>query len=145
MYQGNTNEKNTPCSDIQLYFQLLSGGINLYDTRKFEDTYNKTLLIAYINRRDVQTALNIPVYQKYETSGPLVYDYLKNDIFLSTSYVLKNLVEKKYQVLIYAGNYDTKDGPTGRFFFKIKGIDQYLHEMNLENYNKKPRVKTISN
>lgn len=110
--QGKYNERDneegpSPCGQMAKFIEIAAGpNINLYDTRKFEPTVNKTLFVAYLNKPEVRTALNVKkVVQYEETCSQIVYEHLRNDILLSVRDIIPKLVNAKKKVLLFAGNY----------------------------------------
>src|SRR5688572_6141042 len=73
---------NSPCGQMAKFIEIAAGPeINLYDTRKFEPTVNKTAFVAYLNKPEVRTALHVKKVVEYQpVCSNIVYDYLRNDI-----------------------------------------------------------------
>jgi cathepsin A (carboxypeptidase C) len=83
---------------------------NLYDRTGGNDYPNVTLMTAYLNRHDVQTAIHVaPTVYSIDSSG--VYDALTNDSYVSTLPVYNRLLSninqyEGLQVLLYNGKDD---------------------------------------
>lgn len=122
---GNTIEVGSACERMMKYITIAAGpGLNTLDLRQFEPTYNSTAQSNYLNRADVQQALHVKKTVNYVGCSDIVYEYLKHDILISYKQLIRRFVmNDKLRVLLYNGNFDLQDGPTG--------TEQYLLSLNL--------------
>lgn len=118
----------------------MTGGIEKYDIRYFE--WNMTALDdaiqTFLNTPKNQVCLNIiksevdPIIP-YHLNNETVYDNFVDDAMNTTVPVVDELLNRpiKYPLIIYAGDFDTVDGPVTQegwiYQLKWKGLEQF-HE-----------------
>lgn len=105
---------NLVCGRMEKFIRLVTGGVDLYDNRIFENVFNKTMWTTYLNNPAVRAALHIPVSNVTFGSdcNPDVMVAMGPDRMRSMAQVLVDLVPH-IRVLLYNGNFDLKDGPIG--------------------------------
>jgi carboxypeptidase C (cathepsin A) len=82
--QGFTNERDSPCHKLEEYFKIASGGINFYDIRTYEPSYNRPVVQSYMNRKDVQENVHLKKDVSFIGCSPTVYSHLKNEVLKSS-------------------------------------------------------------
>ncbi|RKP12511.1 Alpha/Beta hydrolase protein, partial [Piptocephalis cylindrospora] len=92
-------------------FANFTGKVNFYDVRKANQPNDWRPMRAWLSRRDVQRALNIPGFGSF-LKTPLVALVLLGDIMKPTSFLFPRLLSRMH-VLLYQGNYDFRDGVMG--------------------------------
>lgn len=90
-------------------FSEASGGVNFYDIRKRNHSYNRTNLNAFLNDPATKKSLNIGEDTVYGKDWYL-FPNLENDIMKSSAYYFPLLLENDYKVLLYQGQFDFRDG-----------------------------------
>jgi hypothetical protein len=133
--QGNTIERGSPCESMSRFLSTASGDLNYYDIRSIDDSFDGEATANYLNRLDVQKSVHvIPADQqqpiKFERCNGVVYENLKADILISFKQVIVNLTQY-IRVLLFAGNFDLKDGPVG--------VEQFLMTLDLPGFKQAPR------
>eukprot|EP01080_Neovahlkampfia_damariscottae_P005882 gene5882-9710_t len=130
MQQGFTNEKESPCHNIQEYYKISSGGINFYDITKFDPSYNRAVIQGYMNRKDVQENIHLKHNTTFQSCSSVVYDHFKNQVLTSSRPFIQRVLKSNIRVLLFNGIYDTKDSHLG--------TDKYIFELD-PTYSYTPR------
>lgn len=92
-------------------FAMYSGNINFYDVRKLNVPNSWTHIEEFLNRPGIQKALHLPPGTRFSARNERVSHAMRFDIMKSTStYFLHLLNSQKIKILIYAAQFDVRDG-----------------------------------
>ncbi|KAJ3290820.1 hypothetical protein HK104_006500 [Borealophlyctis nickersoniae] len=103
-------------------FANMTGGINWYDVRKGDTPNDWTPMFDFLARTDVKTSLNVGANATFEKKESAVAVFLQEDIMKSTAHLFPPLLEAGYNVLLYQGQFDYRDGILGqnRWIFQME-------------------------
>ena len=110
------------CLDIMNYIQGVTGDVLPYDTRIFEYDWNplEDAVIDYFTVsakvEDIYEAIHIEESTKdpvFSMSSKAVGNAFTYDNMLDYSWYVEELIRMKQPILLYAGEFDTRDGPSG--------------------------------
>lgn len=103
------------CASVLGYLQVVNGGIDNSDIRQTSAEANalNDEVEQYLNRADVQTALNIDEHQEFKMMNMTVYDWFILDGLNSYTHLYDDILKKGVPVFILDGNFDVMDGPVG--------------------------------
>jgi vitellogenic carboxypeptidase-like protein len=90
-------------------FTHASGGINYYDIRKGNNPYDRKVMKEFFSNSKVKRAINVHEDAVFGTD-PNVYANLADDIMKSATWYFQTLLDSSYQVLLYQGQFDYRDG-----------------------------------
>ncbi|KAJ3124843.1 hypothetical protein HK098_000831 [Nowakowskiella sp. JEL0407] len=107
-----------------------SGGVNLYDVRELTEQGGKwKLLNLFMNSPVIQKAIHVLPHPSnatkvhYQTSKKMVvYENLVEDIMKSQKWAVEKLLDWGYDVLVYQGQFDFRDG--------VLGSDEWIDTLN---------------
>lgn len=114
------------CGAIITYIQNISGQVSPYDNRIFTYDWdpNEDKVINYFTIsdrvQDIYAAIHVTESTKdpvFEMKNPLVKDALILDNLLDYSWYYEELIRKQHKVLVYAGEFDSRDGPKTQEFW----------------------------
>ena len=111
------------------YMKEATGGINVYDVRKGDVPNDWSIMTAFMRLDTTKSALNVPSYAWFGTDDR-VYPSLTEDIMKSSKPYVERLLQHGYQVLLYQGQFDMRDGvlASTRWIHSLlwSGSDGYL-------------------
>jgi vitellogenic carboxypeptidase-like protein len=107
-----------------------SGGINLYDIRKEKLNNSYQDIQTFMQLDSTKKMLHVSPDSNFLVRNPIVKSVFHGDIFKSSLDKINLLLEKRVPVLIYAGQFDLRDGIPGILPNVILG--QYSLISNLE-------------
>ncbi|KAJ3268372.1 hypothetical protein HDV01_003083 [Terramyces sp. JEL0728] len=85
-----------------------SGGVNWYDVRKSSAQYDRGPMNTLLESADTRLALNVGNRRYGE--DPNVDAHLREDIMQSAASYFPEILDNGYQVLLYQGQFDYRDG-----------------------------------
>ncbi|KAI8899170.1 Alpha/Beta hydrolase protein [Globomyces pollinis-pini] len=95
---------------LQLFdiFKESTGNVNWYDLRRGNQPYLRPEMYRFFDKPEVKQALNVgdAIFFK----DPWVFKYLEEDLMQSAAFYIPPLLEANYQVLLYQGQFDFRDG-----------------------------------
>jgi vitellogenic carboxypeptidase-like protein len=86
-----------------------AGSINYYDVRKGSEQYHRKEMYTFLKDPKVKESLNVGVDAMFAQDWYL-YPHLEEDIMQSAVWYLPSLVDAGYQVVLYQGQFDFRDG-----------------------------------
>jgi len=119
----NRSASEHACLDIMHYIVRSSGGVLQYDLRNFDSDWSprEAAIGAFFTlssqRERIWDQLHVrdsPKQPKFEMSSAAVSAALTQDNLVDYSKVYEELLRDKIPVLVYAGEFDSKDGPVGQ-------------------------------
>ncbi|KAI9141470.1 Alpha/Beta hydrolase protein, partial [Paraphysoderma sedebokerense] len=91
------------------YFDVVSGGINVYDIRKLSNQNSWDLIEKFAKLKTVKGALNV---DSKADSGIDEWDYCE-EVMKSAAFLFPRILNLGYKVLLYQAQFDFKDGTVG--------------------------------
>eukprot|EP00512_Aurantiochytrium_limacinum_P012053 CAMPEP_0171570154 /NCGR_PEP_ID=MMETSP0961-20121227/2775_1 /TAXON_ID=87120 /ORGANISM="Aurantiochytrium limacinum, Strain ATCCMYA-1381" /LENGTH=662 /DNA_ID=CAMNT_0012124589 /DNA_START=247 /DNA_END=2235 /DNA_ORIENTATION=+ len=122
------------CKNITAYIELVSANVHVYDARQFDYDFKplEDVVLKYLLNPEVHKSIHIDQSTKtpvFEISSARVDHALSLDNVLTYSKVYEDLLSRNAKLLVYAGEFDTKDGPYGQDNWlrdlKFPGRDQF--------------------
>ena len=111
----NYTAANLTCPRLLNYVTYTSAGVNLYDQRRWDDSFSRPLLAAFMDSPDARKALNVPDIANRSYADDCSADVaaaMALDVYHSTAVLLPALFAR-LPVLLYNGDFDIKDGSRG--------------------------------
>ncbi|KAJ3257681.1 hypothetical protein HK103_004308 [Boothiomyces macroporosus] len=89
-------------------FKTESGSINWYDVRKSSTQYDREPMLSFLDLESTRQAINVGdhAYGK----DPNIDIHMRDDIMQSAASYFPELLDNGYQVLLYQGQFDFRDG-----------------------------------
>lgn len=111
-------------------FSNASGGINMYDVRKANSAYNRSVMISFLKDEKTKSAINVGLDAIFGKDWNM-FPPLELDIMKSSAEYFVPLLDAGYKVLLYQGQFDFRDGVLSQtqWIERIgwKGQDGYLN------------------
>ncbi|KAJ3317461.1 hypothetical protein HDV06_001548 [Boothiomyces sp. JEL0866] len=89
-------------------FKTESGSINWYDVRKSSIQYNRDPMISFFDLESTRKAINVGNHPYGK--DPNIDIHMRDDIMQSAASYFPELLDNKYKVLLYQGQFDFRDG-----------------------------------
>lgn len=135
LIDGNMEKAAEVCGEMIKRIQVESGKINMYDGRTYEDTYNKTLMLSFLNDASVREVFHLspslPLLSS--TCSSSVLNSLSSEIMTTTAPLLPFLLSSSLRIVIYSGSMDLRDGTIG--------TEMWLNHDEMKNEKWKEREK----
>eukprot|EP01017_Pseudomicrothorax_dubius_P049546 TRINITY_DN9227_c0_g1_i1.p1 TRINITY_DN9227_c0_g1~~TRINITY_DN9227_c0_g1_i1.p1 ORF type:complete len:668 (-),score=121.00 TRINITY_DN9227_c0_g1_i1:71-2074(-) len=118
---GKIDEKSTTlCNNITEYVKVVSGGVDVYDARNYQDI-DVSYLDLYLNgkpdfRDQLAHALHVESSPKdvlFRAGDEKVMKEMHDDVSNSSLVFIDDLLKRGTKLLVYNGNFDMLDGPLG--------------------------------
>ena len=95
-------------------FKEYSGGVSFYDIRMEEEDNPWEEIQKFMQLDSTKKQLNIPLNSTFMVRSSTIKRIFHGDIFKSALDKLDQLLEKKLPTLLFAGQYDARDGIPGK-------------------------------
>ncbi|GBG24814.1 Serine carboxypeptidase-like [Hondaea fermentalgiana] len=107
------------CKNITAFVEVVSANVHVYDARQFNYDFAplEDAVVRYLSRPEVHRQLHVSHSTKtpvFEMSSARVGRALSLDNVRAYINVYEDLLARGAKMLIYAGEFDTKDGPFGQ-------------------------------
>ena len=112
---GDYAAANGSCPQLLQYIEARAADVNLYDIRRYNDTFSKPLLLALMSEPAMQDALGAQQLHGTVFDSDCAVEVkaaLAEDVYHSVAPLLPALFAHT-RVLLYNGNMDMKDGSRG--------------------------------
>jgi carboxypeptidase C (cathepsin A) len=93
-----------------------SGGINLYDIRKEKPSNPWDNIQKFMELESTKNLLHVSPDSKFSVRSPIVKNIFHGDIFKSSLEKIDLLLENEIPVLLFAGQFDIRDGIPGQYY-----------------------------
>jgi len=117
LIEGNVEEANLICAKFNSYISVVSGKINFYDTRSYFSSYNRTLLLLFLNHPLTHLNFHLPPLFSSSLSSVCssltVLPSLSSDIMTTTSSLLMEALNLGIRIVLWSGSMDLRDGTMG--------------------------------
>ncbi|KAK5669790.1 hypothetical protein QVD99_004169 [Batrachochytrium dendrobatidis] len=94
------------------FFQNSTGGINWYDVRKKDEQNDWSRMESFLQLETTKQSLNVGSLAQFGKDQKAA-ESLTEDIMKSAAHVVAELLDKKYRVVLYQGQFDFRDGIMG--------------------------------
>ena len=106
---------HSTCADLLQFIGDRTGHVNAYDIRRYDASFSKPLLAAFMQSAIIREALHVPDWPGRSYEDDCASDVQKGmagDVYRGVAGLLPALLTA-VRVLLYNGNFDLKDGSRG--------------------------------